>query len=362
MAKNIEINIKGSDGNYEVLYPKTNSSTTVINQNIINQFGLTEGSGLEDVLGELGKYNEYWWRRRKSASYTYVEERTNITEAVSIVDREIGSTGVLGEGYFEWSKNININISNGAFSLNNPVKVYAWDTESVALLQNVLNNLEKNIPCYIKTFGEEYTNIYYLPENSTFNLYAKQGFTVCSYSSGNCGIHLLAKSDSYTNNFVVAQKVSTHIEDIPAGEFEYFHSINRSAYPDSGSQNGYEYEYLGVPFDNIPISGKIEFGRYLGNGIYGESHPNILTFKFSPKFVVVKGYQPTVFLRDAKTGATWSGNCEGGSYSCSFQGNSLEWYYGDEGHWYGSAWTSSNLGAEAQLNTAYQFYYYIAFC
>lgn len=64
MAKNIEINIKGSDGNYEVLYPKTNSSITVINQDIINQFGLADGSGLSDVLGELGKYNEYWWRRR----------------------------------------------------------------------------------------------------------------------------------------------------------------------------------------------------------------------------------------------------------------------------------------------------------
>ena len=63
MSKKIELNIKTENG-YEVLYPKTDSSNNIVNTEILNKFGLSEDGNVSDVLNELGKYNEYWWRRR----------------------------------------------------------------------------------------------------------------------------------------------------------------------------------------------------------------------------------------------------------------------------------------------------------
>ena len=35
---------------------------------------------------------------------------------------------------------------------------------------------------------------------------------------------------------------------------EYVQSSSRSAYPDSGIRDGYEYLYLGIPFDNAVVA------------------------------------------------------------------------------------------------------------
>lgn len=60
MAKNIEINIKGSDGNYEVLYPKVNpdilkidSSNVQVDATLSEKLGLNDGANMGDILGKL---------------------------------------------------------------------------------------------------------------------------------------------------------------------------------------------------------------------------------------------------------------------------------------------------------------------
>lgn len=50
--KNVEINIKQSDGTYEVLYPKINSNNTEINSTTLEKFGIENGN-LNDVLEKL---------------------------------------------------------------------------------------------------------------------------------------------------------------------------------------------------------------------------------------------------------------------------------------------------------------------
>ena len=71
------------------------------------------------------------------------------------------------------------------------------------------------------------------------------------------------------------------------GDWEFLQSFDRDAYPDSGEQDGYEYQYLGVPFENAVTAPKIATGSYTGTGTYGSSNPNSLTFEFDPKIVFV---------------------------------------------------------------------------
>lgn len=64
MSKNIEINIKGSDGGYEVLYPRVNSGNSSVDTEILQKFGLDENGSVEDVLSRLSN----------SVLYEYEEE------------------------------------------------------------------------------------------------------------------------------------------------------------------------------------------------------------------------------------------------------------------------------------------------
>ena len=74
---------------------------------------------------------------------------------------------------------------------------------------------------------------------------------------------------------------------INAGIVSYVHSTDRTAYPDTGELNGFSYEYVGIPFENMPnMPVKIETGSYVGTGAVGSSNPNSLTFSFVPKLVM----------------------------------------------------------------------------
>lgn len=72
-----------------------------------------------------------------------------------------------------------------------------------------------------------------------------------------------------------------------SGNWELVYSTDRSAYPDLGTQDGYEYEYLGVPFDNLPAAPKIETGFYLGTGTYGSANPSSIAMGFVPKLLII---------------------------------------------------------------------------
>lgn len=236
MAKNIEINIKGSDGNYEVLYPKTNSSTTVINQDIINQFGLADGSGLEDVLGELGKYNEYWWRRRVAGEEKYVEIKTDIT-----------ANKVFILGSFDYGHNITINQNDGTYTIVKEGKytINSWDS-----FLSAMQDLSSKLPCYV--YGGDYLSSnykwYYIPENANWDTSSGSNYgTFCYYNYYDDGYSCcLSGYASVKAQIFFTQKVIQL-----AGEWEYLYSLNRNAYPNSGIQDGYEYEYLGVPYQQM---------------------------------------------------------------------------------------------------------------
>lgn len=66
------------------------------------------------------------------------------------------------------------------------------------------------------------------------------------------------------------------------------HSPDRGAYPDSGTDDdGNEWKFLGVPFDNAVDGLKVEAGNYIGTGNFGKGSENTLTFGFVPRIVFI---------------------------------------------------------------------------
>lgn len=223
-------------------------------------YGLGTGAVPDDVLAELGKYKQHWWRRRVPKTTGYIEDLVVANGWLS-----------KGSGNINYAKSISIS-SAGEITFQSEGAIPITGTFPSTVLDTPINSLKSQLPCYIKTTaGGDFTSstILYLSENTDI--------TKGDYSGdSDYGIYM---SNGYT---VTAKYVSNE-----AGSWQYVYSSNRNAYPDSGTQDGYEYEYLGIPFDNAVTAPKIETGSYVGTGTYGQANPNTLTFDFEPKMVII---------------------------------------------------------------------------
>lgn len=141
----------------------------------------------------------------------------------------------------------------------------------------------------------------------------------------------------------------------PRDMWQYLQASTRNAYPDSGTQNGYEYEYLGIPFDNAVTAPKIETGSYVGTGTSGASNPNTLTFGFIPKLVIIKPNSKTSYSHmeivygQGKT-YTYMNNSNYGNVEISWLGNTVSWV----------CTSNSYDPIRGQMNEANNDYYYFA--
>ena len=311
-------------------------------------FGLGTDAVPDDVLAELGKYKQYWWRRRTPSKTQYVEKLTNVTAEDE--DATISSRGTT----VSVSKSISFDPNTGEnVTMVNPesLSLESWDSVGTGIVQ--ISKITDKAPCYLKV--SPVTPLIYLPAGST----------TTKWFGGN-GTMQVRDNSSYTVYFgrssdvpVIAKVVSTELANIPASEWQYVQSSTRSAYPDSGTQDGYEYEYLGVPLDNAVTAPKIETGSYVGTGTYGQANPNTLTFWFAPKLVIIGGrnnqntYGSTIAIMGsaffmAIAGKSSSLSPDSSSWeSVSITGNSMSWY------------TTEN-NASYQFNVSGESYHYIA--
>ena len=94
-------------------------------------------------------------------------------------------------------------------------------------------------------------------------------------------------SDSDTGEYYV--KVTVSELSLVKGDFEYISESSDDVYPRLGYLNGYEYQYMGIPFDNAVESPVIEIIEYTGTGTYGPGvgAKNELTFSRKPKLVII---------------------------------------------------------------------------
>lgn len=232
-------------------------------------YGLGTGAVPDDVLAELGKYKQYWWRRRLPAGERYVEVQSDIPNAIGLFGPYVETSQVI------YSKQLTIDQNNGTAALGAALTLPKTSGQELA------EAIVANAPLYVSVSG----TIYFIPDGATAGVGANPSFnnsTIMYYTQSN-------KDYVYINGSgtPLGKTVTTEIKQIPAGDWAYLHSSNRNAYPDSGTQDGHEYEYLGIPFDNAVTAPKIETGSYVGTGTYGQSNPNTLTFGFVPRLVMV---------------------------------------------------------------------------
>lgn len=222
-------------------------------------YGLSADGTVDNVLAYVGKYAQHWWKRTKKIIKKSDSKERNISYS--------DESGTATECNISYSSNISV--SDG--SLVSPVNITVSYTHQTSVL---------NGKYFIMTTA---------PKGDTDLDESKMYFgqsSVKTKSSG--GIY-------YT--YITCQLVS-----IETYEPEYVHSSSRSAYPDSGEQGGYEYQYLGIPFENAATAPKIATGSYVGTGKYGSNNPNSLTFEFDPKLVLIfTGAEPAIFLTSRLT-------------------------------------------------------------
>lgn len=110
----------------------------------------------------------------------------------------------------------------------------------------------------------------------------------------------------------------------------------------------------------IAVLPKIETGSYTGNGQYGSSHPNTLSFSFTPKFVAVFGASYVCFFAGNSTvGAGWCINrgTTNLKQHTVWNDNGVSWYienaYGTDSNW------TTNAGHQMNANGAVYSYFAI---
>ena len=301
-------------------------------------FGLGTAAVPDDVLAWIGAYNTYWWRRRTPGGTRYVEVQSDITDAIALFSPYVETSQVI------YSKQLTIDQTNGNAALGAVLTLPKTSGQELA------EAIVANAPLYVSVSG----TIYCIPDGATAGAGANASFntsTIMYYTSSN-------KDYVYINSTgtPLGKTVTTKGKQIPAGDWQYFHSSNRSAYPDSGTQDGYEYEYLGVPFDNAVTAPKIEVGSYVGTRTYGQANPNTLTFGFVPKLVWIYEANTRYISTSAGYNGLWFASWPYLSYLldsgttvtryASLSGKTLSWY--------------ESSSAFNQLNDSEKVYTYIA--
>ena len=219
-------------------------------------FGLGADSVPDDVLAYLGKYAQHWWVKRKII-YTAVNgPRLASMEFAKFYPRNMSFS-------IPYSSDISID-SNGVVSLKSPSELaltYSTYSQANTLKGKYFNTFSYNSdPVHSK-------EVYYMDVSES---------DVTRDSSGVYYIfgaaHLVSSKKSYSSTY---ELVSANSKD---------------AYPESGEKDGYYYQYIGIPFENLPTAPKIATGSYVGTGKYGISNPNSLTFEFPPKLLFITQY------------------------------------------------------------------------
>lgn len=244
----------------------------LLQDNTAALYGLGTDAVPDDVFAWLGKYNQYWWKKRSYVEASgYEEKQTAATTTVNLLYANDNTT----TNRISYSDSISINQSTGTVSLKNPSTVtLSYNKYSESELINLFAGK------YIKGAKDSPLTIYLV------------GVKIGQSPLGTNG-NLLQNSDSdsetgrYIRITYPGLKVITSqtVDTSTIGDWSYLQSSDRNAYPDSGITDGYEYQYLGTPFKNAadpPI--ETEVVEYTGTG---EKKTVSITFQNTPRAVLI---------------------------------------------------------------------------
>lgn len=283
---------------------------------------------IQEINNGVGAYaNEYWWRRRTPKTTGYIEKVATQGSTFLVQYNVTPVTYTYGD--------LSIDQSTGAVSISNA--------------QTITLNINSSVSDFYVLVGK-----YFTPDKTVSQSWGG----VKTLTAGEIYRITDSRYIKYYSDEDTTYVYSQHIDVITSiysagdpGDWQYLHSPNRSAYPDSGIQDGYEYEYLGIPFDNAVNGVKIETGSYVGTGTYGKYNKSSLAFDHRPLLVILFGYYTQIFsgMIPSGFGAKAPPFEDGGNQYCSYSwnGNVL-------------SWNTSGSGPEEQNNTNGTTYYYMA--
>lgn len=250
MAKNIQMNVLGSDGQYEDIYPQTTVENIVDIQNnyytknetLTNTtaalFDLGGDAVPDDVLNVLSRFqsglgNEYLW-----LAYKETWELSEVT--VPLIGR------VPYDDPITYYDSVNFDSASGTIS-----GVGSHTFQPTSYSDSAWNQI--------------------VGKYCTFS-YIENGYPVGTYF----------KIDSRTSNSDSKFSGKALVPARTSREEKFVNSANQDAYPPA-IPDGYTYTSLGQIGNKV----QIETGSYVGTGTYGQNNPNTLTFGFEPEIVFI---------------------------------------------------------------------------
>lgn len=305
-------------------------------------YGL-EDATVDQVLQYLGQYAQYWWKRRTAEQNYYTFNEVTEDEAYNIA-----SKSTMTKIYWKTGSSYTTDAETGIAALVNPTAQEYYTGSTTTGIANTINS---------NLYGK-----YYARSGTGSTVYKLLRQVTASDIAVNSSY-----SDVWDLKPGVSKKVEPTLVHVDVGEWEYVQSSNRSAYPDSGVQDGYEYQYIGVPFQNAINPSKIATGSYVGTGTYGQNNPNTLTFDFTPKLWGILCYTqsgaPTLVTVTFRVpfGLDVTG---GQKYLVAFRGSNLcdiqVHYIGQTAYWNAYDYPGSSPSATEQFNEVGCTYYYVA--
>lgn len=354
MATEKNIVMKEFNGtDYDTLYPKTIgtqvdgifTSEQTLTSNTKTLYGLGTDAVPDDVFAWLGKYNQYWWKQRVYVeSSGYEEKQTAASDSIYLQYTSSTTT----PRTIEYADSIAIDQSTGAVSLKNPSTVKASYQSSASTLKNLLAGK------YITNAHTSPSKIFYIKTDIGTSASSTVGQLSVSYVDDYYYVRITALG--------LLEITSQTVDTSTIGDWSYLQSSNRNAYPDSGITDGYEYQYLGKPYENfLEGNAKIRKGSYTGTGTYGKSaneYSNSIYIDFNPSIVLISKpdtYNYAIFpvfsgLNNYGTvGSAW----ENGDNLFALENGKLYW-------WYGGTGTNTNNIVKSQLNMSGKTYNWVS--
>lgn len=241
-------------------------------------YGKTLDPVPDDILAELGRYKMHWWQAQ-GASWQVVQESVGSGHWLYLT----GGWDTVTANTLYYADEISIDQSTGAVTLKSPTALTL--TYNAANKDDIATALAGK---YVTGFLTDVTweggqgavdpNIYLMDSTiSSDNIYKRK------YTDNN---------DNYDHSYLYnvsmttsngSATVTSEFKANPDATVGYVQSLDESAYPHGGLQDGIEYTYLGVPLDNTIGVARIAVGNYAGTG---ESSVTI-TVDFKPLFLLV---------------------------------------------------------------------------
>lgn len=223
--------------------------TTLLKNATAALYGMTAAAVPDDVLSFLGQYALYWWARQP------VDAGINLGSTTTRTFNYLYS----GSYTIYYSAELDIKSLNYV-ALKDPqmiINTGNWDTQAN-------RNLKGKYFIVPPDANQADSNkILYMPESAN----ASNGVTA--------------------GTRIPCQLVTLNITD--TGDLEYVSSNSPDAYPNSGVSDGYIYQAIGRPLQNIQQITHVAIGSYTGTENYGLINPNSLVFDFAPKAMTIIG-------------------------------------------------------------------------